>query len=455
MSTTYDVRIWSTDVYEGKTGRTYWVRWRVNGQPRKEPFKTKALAESFRSELLTAARKGEAFDIETGRPISMRRETAVMSWYDLACSFADMKWPHVAATTRRTHAEALTALTVLMLTNARGRPDGKLLRYALGRWAFNTTRRTGGGVPEQVRAALDWVKRNTRDVASLSRADVLRPVLDGLTVRLDGAPAAPSVISRRRKIFNTALEHAVEKRLLPANPLPQLRWKPPKTVTTIDRRSVANPVQVRTLLEGVREQGRIGPRMVAFYACLYYGALRPEEAVRLSKSNLHLPDRGWGEFTLDGADPHAGREWTDSGKNRDSRQLKQRARGETRTVPCPPELTAIINAHVGLFGYGPNDRLFVGERNKEELPKGTINRVWRWTRAAVFTPEVHASPLARTPYDLRHAAVSTWLNGGVPPTQVAEWAGQSVEVLLRIYAKCLDGGDAALRQRIERALGHD
>ena len=454
MSTTYEVRIWSIETYEGQRGRTYRVRWRVAERRQKQVFKTKALAEGFRSELVTASRKGEAFDIETGYPISMRRDTAVMSWYDLACAFADMKWPHVAATTRRTHAEALTALTVLMLSNARGRPDGKVLRHALSRWAFNTPRRTADNVPEQVRKTLDWVRRNTRDVASLSRAEVLRPVLDGLTVRLDGAPAAPSVISRRRKIFNTTIEYAVERRLLPANPLPKLKWKPPKTVSTIDRRSVANPVQVRTLLEGVREQGRIGPRMVAFYACLYYAALRPEEAVRLAKPNLHLPDKGWGEFILDGADPHAGREWTDSGKNRDNRQLKQRARGETRTVPCPPELTAIIHAHVGLFGYGPNGRLFVGERNKEELPKGTINRVWRWARAAVFTPEVHASPLARTPYDLRHAAVSTWLNGGVPPTQVAEWAGQSVEVLLRIYAKCLDGGDAALRQRIERALGH-
>ena len=39
--------------------------------------------------------------------------------------------------------------------------------------------------------------------------------------------------------------------------------------------------------------------------------------------------------------------------------------------------------------------------------------------------------------------MSTWLNGGVPPTTAAEWAGHSVEVLLRIYAKGLDGGDEA------------
>ncbi len=50
--------------------------------------------------------------------------------------------------------------------------------------------------------------------------------------------------------------------------------------------------------------------------------------------------------------------------------------------------------------------------------------------------------------------MSTWLNGGVPPTTVAEWAGHSVEVLLRIYAKCLDGGDAEIRRRVQAALGH-
>jgi hypothetical protein len=50
--------------------------------------------------------------------------------------------------------------------------------------------------------------------------------------------------------------------------------------------------------------------------------------------------------------------------------------------------------------------------------------------------------------------LSTWLNGGVPPTDVAEWAGSSVEVLLSVYAKCLDGGDALKRKLVEAALGH-
>jgi integrase len=193
---------------------------------------------------------------------------------------------------------------------------------------------------------------------------------------------------------------------------------------------------------------------VAFFGCLYFAALRPEEAVGLAKHNLSLPAEGWGELTLDLAEPHAGKEWTDAGTNRDRRHLKQRARGETRTVPCTPELTALLHQHLREFGTAPDGRLFVGERNQSEIPKGTILRAWRRARAEAFTEAAAASPLAGTPYDLRHAAVSTWLNGGVPPTQVAEWAGHSVEILLKIYAKCLDGGAEQLRQRVQAALGH-
>ena len=74
-------------------------------------------------------------------------------------------------------------------------------------------------------------------------------------------------------------------------------------------------------------------------------------------------------------------------------------------------------------------------------------------RAATrLTPAIAASPLAGRPYDLRHACLSTWLNAGVDPTQVAEWAGNSVDVLLRVYAKCIHGRDQLNRQRIEDAL---
>ncbi|WP_344662977.1 hypothetical protein [Catenulispora subtropica] len=69
-----------------------------------------------------------------------------------------------------------------------------------------------------------------------------------------------------------------------------------------------------------------------------------------------------------------------------------------------------------------------------------------------MSPVQCESPLAKRPYDLRHACLSTWLNAGVAPPQVAEWAGNSVEMLLSTYAKCIDGQEDLACKRIEAAL---
>ncbi|MDX6337924.1 MAG: hypothetical protein QOG05_5264, partial [Streptosporangiaceae bacterium] len=81
------------------------------------------------------------------------------------------------------------------------------------------------------------------------------------------------------------------------------------------------------------------------------------------------------------------------------------------------------------------------------LSDTVYGRAWEKARQAALTPAEEASPLAERPYDLRHARLSTWLNAGVAPAQVAEWAGNSVPVLLRVYAKCLtDSEQTALRR---------
>jgi integrase len=81
-----------------------------------------------------------------------------------------------------------------------------------------------------------------------------------------------------------------------------------------------------------------------------------------------------------------------------------------------------------------------------------LSDVWAEARTLALTPEQVISPLAERPYDLRHAAVSLWLAAGIPPPRVAERAGHSVEVLLRVYAKCLDDGDDTANARIDDAL---
>src|SRR6266704_207149 len=146
-----------------------------------------------------------------------------------------------------------------------------------------------------------------------------------------------------------------------------------------------------------------------------------------------------------------GAEWTDNGTRREQRHLKSRPVGEWRRVPVPPPLTRLLRAHLETFGTGPGGRIFSGVHG-DELASITYRRVWDKARYTALAPGEYASPLAKRVYDLRHACVSTWLNGGVPPAQVAEWAGHSVAVLLKVYAKCIDGQDQIAKQRIEDAL---
>lgn len=132
-----------------------------------------------------------------------------------------------------------------------------------------------------------------------------------------------------------------------------------------------------------------------------------------------------------------------------SAQAPQRGRGAGG--PEPPELTAVLREHLAEHGTTSDGRLFRGARGGA-LSESHYGRLWAAARLAALSPEEATSPLAHRPYDLRHAAVSTWLNGGVPATQVAQRAGHSVNVLLRVYAKCIAGQDDALRRRVEQAL---
>jgi integrase len=375
-------------------------------------------------------------------------------WYEFACEYIDMKWKRAAAKYRKSMAEALMTATLALLTTGREEPDERTIRSALLRWGFNANRRNDPDCPVEIAGALQWVHRNTKPVSALAEPRVIRSVLDAVASKLDGTPAAATTVNRKRAVLSNALSYAVEIGLLPSNPIESIKWRAPKATRAVDRRSVVNPLQARTLLAAVAAQRRSGPRLVAFFGVMYFAALRPEEALNLRKRDLILPPSGWGEIHLDRATPYTGRTWTDSGKLHDERQLKHRAEGEGRIVPCPPELVALLHDHLGRFGTGAQGRVFTGERGGA-VPTITYERAWKRARQTTFTPEVYASPLAKRPYDLRHAAVSTWLNSGVPATEVAEWAGHSVAVLLEVYARCLEGGRQGAMNRVEAALGWD
>jgi len=225
-------------------------------------------------------------------------------------------------------------------------------------------------------------------------------------------------------LLSNAMDYAVEIELLDINPIKAIKWRAPTTSTTreVDRRSVVNHRQARALLDAVKAQQPSRPRLVAFFALMYYSGLRPEEAINVDRHALVLPPTAepdaWGEIHLTSAAPHAGSHWTNDGSLRDTRALKHRTEGESRPVPIPPQLVAILRNHLAEFPDGAAGRLFYGVR-AETLPSTTCMQAWRAARKAAPTPREQASSLARRPYDLRHACVSTWLNAGASPTQVA------------------------------------
>lgn len=300
----YDVRIWSIRKRPSKTA-PFQLRWQVDGKEHQEKFATKTLADARRAELLTATRKGEPFDTETGLPVSEVRERNRTNWYAHARSHAARKWPTAAAKHRASIAESLTIATMALCPMGKGRPADDLLRRALYQWGFNAGRHDQEP-PEAEAKALTWVERNTPAVVDLDSAQRVRTVLEHLAKRQDGKPAAANTFRRRRAVLSNCLRLAVEHELLPGNPLHRVHWETPKAVEELDVRSVATPAQARALLDAVRAQGRRGAHLVAFFACIYYAAMRPEEVSMLSADQCDLPSEGWGRLMLAGA-PAAGR----------------------------------------------------------------------------------------------------------------------------------------------------
>ncbi|MDQ0386009.1 hypothetical protein J2S54_002829 [Streptomyces sp. DSM 42143] len=452
MPFTYDVRVYSIETRRDRP-KPYRVRWLVGTQKHSKSYTIKAQADGRRSELMSALRKGDQFDVETGLPASeLRVLNGSVTWYEHTRAYVDARWDRLPAKSRRNDADALATITPALVKTAAGRPAPRVLRRALYGWAYNKSR-WSQEPPAEVADALRWVEKNSVAISALEDPATLRTALDALSTLLDGSPAAGRTARRKRACLSDVLGLAVERRYftVPVNPLTTVKWTAPKSTEEVDPASVANPRQVRELLEAVRAQGERGAHLEAFFGCLYYAATRPAEAVGLKASQCHLPKRGWGHLTLRGGIVHAGHDWTDDDRAHQERHLKARAIRDSRVVPIPPHFVAMLRWHIERYGATPDGRLFRTSRGGVIQDTG-YGEVWAEARSAALSPSEVASPLARRPYDLRCAGVSFWLFSGVDPMEVARRAGHSVAVLLRVYAKVLAQAQDRANRQIEAGL---
>jgi integrase len=447
----YDVKFWKIKRNTSSKKPSYVVRWTVAGEPCSTTIRGSEMAENFLSDLRQAAKNGEWFDTVTGLPESMLKAKNARTWLEFAKAYVRVRWPHQAAKSREGVTDTFMTITPVLVTERKGQPHIDMLRRALREHAFMPEDRRAEPA-DDVRSALRWLETASQPISDLEEPRNVRAALEGLAVLLDGSAAATATFRRKRAVFHHALEYAVELGELSANPLDRIKWKPAKQNNVVDRRVVVNPSQARELLTAVTYVGRTRGRMLAaMFACMYYAGLRPAEAAGLRARDCVLPEKGWGLITVAKTRPQSNKRFTDSGETYDERGLKHRADDEDRPVPIPPELNAILRRHIDTFGPASDGRLFY-TRGDGIFSGSAYAGVWRTARTYAFTPRQVHSPLAGRPYDLRHAAVSLWLNAGVHAPEVAERAGHSVDVLLKVYAKCIDGQREVANQRIEEAL---
>jgi integrase len=301
----YDIRFWDIKKIGSGSAARYRVRWAVNGREHSKSFKARPLADGFLTELKDAVRDRRPFDPRTGLPEAEVTEDEVISWYAHARAYAEAKWANLAPVSRRSVAEALVTVTIALSKKEPGAPDPTVLRQALFAWAFNPATRDITP-PPHIAAALDWAERASLPVTDLEDTATVRLALGACAATLAGKPAAGSTQRRKRSVFYNALGYAVELGRLGSNPVDRIQWTAPAVAASVDRRVVVSPAQAGTLLNAVGRLGQRGAHLKAFFAVLYYAALRPSEAVMLREADLHLPRSGWGRIVLAASASRAG-----------------------------------------------------------------------------------------------------------------------------------------------------
>ena len=129
-------------------------------------------------------------------------------------------------------------------------------------------------------------------------------------------------------------------------------------------------------------------------------------------------------------------------------------RAKAETCQPAPSWSGSFGATSGstTSDIAPDEIMFVRSTGKP-VTYGTFANIRQKARQLTLSKVECASPPAEDPYSLRHAALSTWLNNGVPPAEVAKRAGHTIEMLFRTYAKCVMGQEDLANKRIEEALG--
>lgn len=482
MKTSRDVVIYKIRTVRGATKRPYNLRWRVGkgSKPFSEYFGSEDAAKGREGEFRYWLGKGAEFDCETGLPLPLlaeeeekrrqeadaRQAESTASLFKEARAHATAMWEHSSGNYRASIADTMRDLLTALLPERPPWIDARSLSLALRNYAFNPSEDLAtlkDDDPESHEVVI-WAEEHSPGVEVMADLETVRRVLHEFTQcwadrqYRERRRAGAKHFEKRRAIFSGFIKHLLVNGLLADNPLsnPLLGWKRPTDLQTVDKvspREVGNRKQVEAMLAAVSYTGLHGQRYLAFFGLMYYAMLRPEEAVILGRDQCELPRKAgkWGQLILEESSSWAGKRWTTEGTPSERRPLKHRGKGDTRPVPLPPRGVELLRAHLKLFPPGADGLLFTTPSGRKPT-HGTLARIWQDARQIGQGPTERGGLLLHRPYSLRHSGISMRLYAGVPPVQVAEWAGHTVSELQETYAKVIQGYERRWEQQIDNFL---
>jgi integrase len=315
--------------------------WSVAGKAHSLTFRTKELADRYRSRLLVAANDGEWFDRRTGEPESWRPPAEAMQVHAWAAQWVLEQWHEWAPRTRRSNVEALSRFLPLVVGHGAPSPPPGIRGYL--REALRPD-----GSPDPLDESVRWLGKWGLSLGDLNR-EVLADVERRLSLGAKGQPLAMSTAGRYRKVAHSCIRRAVELDRLEADPWPpspkgRNRRKARRKRTAVDVRVLPNPATMVAVIDAIRTH-QPGSRIYqVMTAVAYYAGLRPSEVVMLRPRALNLSATGWGSIEVVEADI----DWDEAGE----------PKTDDRTVPIPPRLVDLLRSWVEERGLGDDDLLF-------------------------------------------------------------------------------------------------
>jgi len=455
---TRDRQVWVTDAKTGarrrQSAKCYDVRFRVDGHAFRYGFDRKGWAEDFALQLQHDFAKGLHFDLDARRFVAIvPAQEPTVSTPTLVEHCRDYfagQWHRWDPATRR-NAQGALALACLYVLRAEAPPlDGKerALADAYLRRAVLMVPPPDELSPAEVEWSA-WFDKWSPPLDEITDIDLCGFLDRYRSEALDGTrrQLKPTSVQRTRAVVRAAFTSARKRRLISWDPFEAVPGENLRDEDKVDPDLVMDPQEIRKLAKACAKSD---PRYRAYVLVQGFCGLRPGEATDLRRRDFDLTGPQ-PTVTVGGSRSEVQARYFSEGEQR-RRPLKGRGAKARRSVPVPAELVPVLKAHLKAHvKRGPDAYVFTTPTGARLNSSNFFRDVWKKARETVFT---EASPLSQVRrQDLRHSAITLWLNAGVPLKTAQSWSGhKTLAVLLDTYLGVMKGDEVVARARVQAAL---